>query len=80
MDCKNCTVNVTESITVEEIPIEHYNCWIVMIVSLIIIIGLYKLARIVLRILAPLSWFPNDLHKKYVPESVKSWALVTGSS
>lgn len=56
------------------------NCFIVLIVSLAFVFGLYKLLRIIVRILAPLSWIPYDLKKRYSSDEINTWALITGGS
>jgi hypothetical protein len=45
-----------------------------------VIVGLYKFLKLIIRILSPLSWIPNILNKKYIKPNTKSWALVTGGS
>ncbi len=80
MNCENCTQTMSVQSINEGDSLNESNCFIVLIVSLAFVFGLYKLLRIIVRILAPLSWIPYDLKKRYSSDEINTWALITGGS
>lgn len=80
MDCENCTQTIYVQSINEVDSLNESNCFIVLIVSLSFVFGLYKLLRIIVRILAPLSWIPYDLKKRYSSDEINTCALITGGS
>ena len=80
MDCENCTHTISVPSINEGDSLNESNCIIVLVVSLAFAFGLYKLLRIIVRIMGPLSWIPYDLKKRYSSDEINTWALVTGGS